>query len=178
MANDTAPPGRHLSGWALRIIAIAFAAISGLALLILCAVTVISVFFRYALVQPLHGTEDVSTMALTVVVAGAVVWAATTSGHIAVNVWPKAASGSLTRSADTLARAISAALAALAAYGLAVQGRCGLLCGDITPNMGWPHTPFYYVLSAAMAVVALVMLLHLALGLAHWSGDDPNAVAP
>ena len=69
MSDLPAPLGTVERG--LHWIAGLFALAGGLALGVLGAVTGVSVFWRYVLNDPIFGIEDVSTMALTVVVAGA-----------------------------------------------------------------------------------------------------------
>lgn len=153
-----------------------FAVLGGLALAILGLVTVVSVFFRYVVRDPIFGIEDVSTMSLTVLVAASVAWAAIHRGHVSVNVIALVAGRAWTRWTDLIARILSFAMLALASYALFVKGSCGLPCGAITSNLGIVHTPFYYVLGTSIGFFALVVLTHLIVGVLNWSGDDPNEV--
>ncbi|MEM7303772.1 MAG: TRAP transporter small permease subunit [Pseudomonadota bacterium] len=162
---------------ALNIAAGLFAVFGGLGLLVLTVVTGVSVFYRYVLRAPIFGIEDVSTMALTVVVAGAIVWAAAQAGHVSVNVISLGLGRSVTRITDVLARTVSCAMLAIASYALFTKGSCGLPCGAMTSNLGIVHTPFYYVLGSAIAVYAVLVATHLIVGLANWNGTDPNEVA-
>ncbi len=161
----------------LRVFAGLFAALGGVALFALTAITIVSVFYRYVLRDPIFGIEDVSTMAMTVVVAASIVWAATQKGHVSVNVLPMVAGRALSRITDVAARLVSIGILGVAAYGLATKGACGLPCGAITSNLSIPHPPFYFVLSAAMGFAALWVLMQLLIGFVHWSGEDPNEVA-
>lgn len=165
-----------LETWMHRIASV-FALAGGLALVVLGAVTVVSVFYRYVLRDPIFGIEDLSTMSLTVVVAASVAWAAVQKGHVSVNVLPMFAGRAVSRVTDAISRTLSVGVLAIASYALADKGGCGLPCGALTSNLSIIHTPFYYVLSAAMGFVALHQLLHLIVGLMNWSGDDPNEVA-
>jgi len=151
-----------------------FAAAGGVALLVLAVLTGVSVFYRYVLRAPIFGIEDVSTMALTVIVASAIAWAALHKGHVSVNIISLAFGRGLTRITDALARLVSILMLAFASYALFVKGSCGMPCGAMTSNLGIIHTPFYYVLGVSMGFYALVVLSHFLLGLAHWSGVDPN----
>lgn len=152
----------------------ALAVVGGVAIFILMAITVVEVFSRYILNDPIFGIEDVSSMTLTIVVAGAVAFGAHHRAHVSVNVIKMVAGRTVTRITDVIARALGAAMVGVAAYALWDKGGCGLPCGSITNNLGIVHTPFYYVLAVAMASYALLLLVHLAIGLAHWSGEDPN----
>lgn len=160
----------------LRVIAGLFAILGGIALFTLAGVTIFSVFYRYVLRDPIFGIEDVSTMTMTLVVAGSIVWAAANQGHVSVNVLPMVLGRGASRVTDLLGRVVSFAILAIASYGLAVKGSCGLPCGAITSNLSIPHPPFYFVLSAAMGFAALWVLMQILIGLIHWNGVDPNEV--
>jgi len=171
------PATLHLVEKGLGVIARVFAVAGGLALLALTVVTGVSVFYRYVLREPIFGTEDVSTMVLTVIVAASVAWAATQNGHVSVNIISMWAGRKLTRITDVLARTVSFGVLAFASYALFVKGSCGLPCGAMTSSVGIIHTPFYYMLGLAMGFYAALVLTHLLIGLAYWQDDDPNEVA-
>lgn len=161
----------------LGVIAGVFAVAGGLALLALTIVTGVSVFYRYVLRSPIFGTEDVSTMVLTVIVAASVAWAAVQKGHVSVNILSIFASRGVTRITDLVARLVSFGVLAFASYALFVKGSCGMPCGAMTSNVGIIHTPFYYTLGLAMGLYAVLVLTHILIGFAHWQGADPNEVA-
>ncbi|MGR3344264.1 MAG: TRAP transporter small permease [Paracoccaceae bacterium] len=150
------------------------AIVGGISVLALMAITMVGVFWRYVLNDPIFGIEDVSTMALTIVVAASVAYGAHHQSHVAVNIITMVAGRRVTRATDVLARALGATMLGIASYALFIKGGCGLPCGAITNNISIVHTPFYYVLSVAVASYGLLMLVHLLIGLAHWQGDDPN----
>lgn len=158
-------------------IAVLFAIIGGLALVVLCVLTVLSVFYRYVLNSPIQGVEDLSTMTLALLVAGSVAWAATRRGHVAVNILPIFVGRGVSRLIDLFARFLSLTVLLIVTYALFDKGSCGMPCGDFTPNIAILHWPFYYVLGAAMALYALVIIQHIMAGFLHWSGTDPNEVA-
>lgn len=160
----------------LRVIASLFAILGGVALFLLAAITIVSVFYRYVLRDPIFGIEDVSTMSMTIVVAGSITWAAVNRGHVSVNVLPMVIGRGVSRITDLLGRLVSFAILAVASYGLSVKGSCGLPCGAITSNLSIPHPPFYFVLSAAMGFTALWVLMQILIGLVHWNGQDPNEI--
>jgi hypothetical protein len=76
-----------------------------------------------------------------------------------------------------LARLLGIAIVGFATWALFKKGACGLPCGAITNNLSIVHTPFYYILGVAMGSYAILLILHLLIGFAHWSGEDPNADA-
>jgi TRAP-type C4-dicarboxylate transport system permease small subunit len=175
VADDetTGPAGR----WFLRI-ANLFAVLGGIGLFVLMGVTVVSVFWRYALRDPIFGIGDLSSMSLVVVVAAGVAYGAVHLVHVSVDILSPFAGRRITRVTDLVVRLLSVLVTGFAAWALAVKGGCGLPCGAVTQNLGIVHTPFYYLLSAAMAVMAAFLLYRLILGLTHWSdletgeGDD------
>ena len=63
-----------------------FAIVGGLAIIALMLITVVAVFSRYILNDPIFGIEDVSTMALTIVVGAAVAYGAQHQVHVSVNI--------------------------------------------------------------------------------------------
>lgn len=160
----------------LRVIAGLFAILGGVALFTLAGITIVSVFFRYILRDPIFGIEDMSTMSMTLVVAASIVWAAANQGHVAVNVLPMAFGRNVSRWTDVAGRLVAFGILSVATYGLAVKGSCGLPCGAITSNLSIPHPPFYFVLSAAMGFAALWVLMQILIGLVHFNGEDPNEV--
>ena len=151
-----------------------FAAVGGIALAGLMAITVVAVFWRYALNNPIFGIEDVSTMALTVVVAASIAFCARQGGHVGVNVIKLVAGRRTTRITDFAARILGIFITAISAYALFLKGSCGLPCGAITNNLSIVHTPFYYFLGTTMAFYSVLLLLHLGIGIANWRGADPN----
>lgn len=146
-------------------------------LVLLVAVTVVAVFARYFLNDPIFGIEDVSSMVLTVVVAAAIAYGARHGAHVSVNVVGLFAGRGVTRFTDVAARLLGALVAGGAAYALFVKGSCGFKCGAFTPNIEIMHQPFYYALSIAMALYALQLIAHLAIGLVHFGGEDPNEIS-
>ncbi len=157
----------------LRHLAAIVAFGGGIALAALMGVTLVAVNWRYVLNDPIFGIEDISTMALTVVVASSVAFGAQRGAHVSVNVISYFGGRSLTRITDVAARLLSFAIVSTAAYALFLKGGCGLACGATTNNLSIVHTPFYYVLALCLTVYAAVILLQLFLGIAHWNGHDP-----
>lgn len=151
--------------------------VGGLAVFGLMGVTVVAVFARYVLNDPIFGIEDISMMTLTVVVAASVAYGAHHHAHVSVGVIKWFAGRRVTRITDLIARSLGLAIVSFATYGLFSKGSCGLPCGQITNNLSIVHTPFYYFLGVAMASYAALLLVHLLVGLAHWRGEDPNEAA-
>lgn len=162
---------------AVAFLAAVAAIIGGMALAFLTGVTVISVFWRYALRDPIFGIEDLSTMSLVVLVACAIVWSATRGGHVSVDLlgWFIGRKGM--RFTDVLARGLSCGMLLVASYALFKKGACGMPCGAMTSNLSIIHTPYYYALGIAMAIFGALMALQLVAGLMAWNtAKDPNPI--
>lgn len=151
----------------------AFAGAAGI--MVLLAVTVIAVLWRYALNSPIFGIEDISIVTLTVVAAAAVSFGAGKNAHISINIISNFFGRRVTRVTDVVMRSLTAGVSLLAAYAMFVTA-CGFEKACITSNLSLEHRPFYYVLGVAMALYGLHVAVQLMIGLAHWSGQDPNEV--
>jgi len=160
-----------------RRLGTAFVAVGGIALAVLLGVTVAEVFWRYVMNDPLLWIEDISTMSLTVVVAGAIAYGAGEGSHVCVNLIVRFAGRSVTRITDAVARLLGVGVTATAAYALFAHGSCGLACGAVTGSVSIPHRPFYYALGASLTTYGLLLLTQLLLGLAAWNAEDPNEPA-
>lgn len=157
-----------------RRLAKAFVAVGGIALVVLLGATVAEVFWRHAMNDSLLWIEDVSTMSLAVVVAGAIAYGAGEGSHVCVNLIARYWGRPVTRITDALARLLGAGVTAVAAYALFAHGSCGLPCGAVTGSVSIPHRPFYYALGASLATYGLLLVFQLLLGLAAWDAEDPN----
>lgn len=160
-----------------RRLGTAFVAVGGIALAVLLAVTVAEVFWRYALNDSLLWIEDLSTMSLTVVVAGAIAYGAGEGSHVSVNLIGRFLGRPVTRITDAVARLLGVGVTAIAAYALFAHGSCGLACGAVTGSVSIPHRPFYYALGASLVTYGLLLATQLLLGLAAWNAEDPNEPA-
>ncbi len=151
------------------------AVVGAVAIVLLVALTVTAVVFRYLLNDPIFGIDDLSQVGLSLAVAGSIAYGGRVGAHVHVDVLSMVGGRRVTRWADILVRAIGAFVVGLTAYALVEQGLCGTRCGHFTPNLAIPHLPFYMILAGAMAVYALVLVLELVIGLVHFRADrDPN----
>ena len=155
-----------LQRWLSRLTVLA-AIIGGAAVAGLMALTVVAVFWRYGLNDPIFGLEDLSTLTLSVVVAASVAYAASRQAHVSVDLLGHLRLGrKLSRVIDAIAQSLSLAMVALAGYALFSKGSCGLPCGAVTNNLSIVQTPFYYALGVAMWFYALSLALTLLSGFA------------
>ena len=163
--------GGHGADAAFAWLVRGFAVAGGIALLVMVATVVVAVVARYMLNEPIFGAADISTMALVVVVASAIVYGAWDNAHVAVDAIDSIAPKRATRATDVVARLLGAATAAMVAFALFRQGPCGAACGATTPSLLIVHTPFYYALGAAFAAVAGLLSIRLAAPWIHRSQE-------
>ena len=117
----------------------------------LVGLTVVSVFWRYLLNDPIFGITDLSRMSLAVIVAGALAYGARLGAFVHVDILAVVGGRKVTRYTDILVRLSGIAIVALATFSLREEARCGFECGEFTDNLEIIHTPFYWLMAAAMA---------------------------
>lgn len=151
------------------------AALGGLTVVFLVGLIVVKVFWRYVIGDPIFGVDDITKMALAVVVAGSVAYGARHGAHVHVDVLNTIGGRPLTRYTDVVVRLGGSIAVAVTAFALWEEGACGFRCGDFTDNLNIVHTPFYNLLALAMAIYAAILMLELVVGLAHLAAErDPN----
>ncbi len=155
----------------LELIAVSFAAIGGIAVFGLMALTDAAVIARYILNDPIFGIEDISVMVLTVIVAASVAYSAWTRSHISVELIELVAGNRMVRICGILARLLGAGTVSYIAYALTTIGSCGFPCGAVTGNLSIVHVPFYYFLAVSMAFYFLVLLYQSVIELVHWGSS-------
>lgn len=151
------------------------AVVGAAATILLVGVTVVAVLFRYVFNDPIFGIDDISTMLLSVVVAGSIAYGGRVGAHVHVDVLDMVGGRRVTRVTDILVRVFGIAIVGLTAFALFDQSLCGARCGYFTPNLAIPHLPMYWLVAAAMAAYSAVLFLELVIGLTHIrAGQDPN----
>ena len=151
------------------------AVVGAAATVLLVGVTVVAVLFRYVFNDPIFGIDDISTMLLSVVVAGSIAYGGRVGAHVHVDVLDMVGGRRVTRLTDVLVRIFGIVIVGLTAFALIDQSLCGARCGYFTPNLAIPHLPLYWLIAAAMATYAVVLFLELVIGLFHIrAGRDPN----
>lgn len=141
----------------------------------LVVVTVVAVFARYLIGNPIFGIDDLSTMLLSAVVSGSILYGAKIGAHVQVDILGMFGGRKITRIFDVIVRILSAGIALLLAFALWEEVQCGRDCGYFTPNLEIPHEPFLWLMAAAMVGYAVLQILDLIEGLIHFrSKRDPK----
>jgi len=173
MPDRTVGP-RRLLGWVDHV-SILLAVIGGLATVAMVGVTVVAVFYRYVLNDPLFGVNDIATMLLTVCVAGSICYGSRVGANVHVDVLGMLGGRRITRYTDIVVRLLGAGIVGLTAYALFKQSLCGAMCGYFTPNLAISQQPFYWIMVAGMATYAAVLVLELIIGVLRIGDDrDPH----
>lgn len=157
-------------------ISAALAIVGAFGIVALMLITVVAVFWRYVVKDPIYGIGDLSVLTLSVVAAASVGFGARHSSHVSVNVITLFFGRRITRYTDIVMRLLTIGMLLVAVYAL-VDKACGFEKACITDNLSIEHRPFFYVLATGMLFYAFHVLWQLLLGLKHFNGKDPNEPA-
>ena len=149
------------------------ALIGATGIIALMLVTIVAVFWRYVVNDPIFGISDISVLILSVVAAASVYYGSRHNAHVSVNVIKYFAGRKVTRITDIVMRALALGILVMASYALFVKA-CGFDEACVTDNLSLEHRPFFYVLSVSMLLIALHILWQLLVGIKHLNNEDPN----
>lgn len=127
-------------------------------------ITVVAVFWRYVLNNPIFGVEDLSIITLTIVAGASVAFGGRHGAHVAVDVISFRAGSGTIRYTNIVMRLLALAILGLATWSLFSKA-CGIEKACITGNFSIEHRPYYYFLGACLGVYALQVLVELLSGL-------------
>jgi TRAP-type C4-dicarboxylate transport system permease small subunit len=153
-----------------------FFGVGAVGVVFLAVLTVIGVFWRYVLNNPIFGINDISSLTLIVVATCSVAYGATKQSHVSVNLITMVFGRKTTRFTDLAMRLVSLFITALAVYALWNKA-CGFERACITTNLSIEHRPFYFILAIGMGFYAMLLATQAVVGLMWFNGDDPNEPA-
>lgn len=166
MADDAGRPvgGRRgalaLYARGVRALALALAAVAGLGILTMMAVTCADVALR-ALGSPLTGAVDVVSLAGAVTLACALPYTTAVKGHVAIEYFFHKLGRRGRVAVDTAARTAAIALFGCLAWRSAAYGASLWRSGQVTPTLQVPVFWVPYLIAGCCGVTALVILGHL-----------------
>lgn len=156
------PSPTPLLKWLDRILMWVSLVCGGLALAFMTFFSVVNVLvMRKALNSPIQGAEDLLALSLVVIVALSVPFGARTGAHIEIEVLESRMSQSFAKWSMISVKALGFALLTVMAWRLWESGTKAVKFGETTQQLLISFEPFYYLLSIAIAVYALVLVLDI-----------------
>lgn len=116
---------------------------------------------RKALNAPIVGAEDLLILALVVIVALSVPLGARTGAHIEIEVLEASMSDGFAKWSMILVKCLGAVLLGVMSWRLWHAGVSAVKFGETTQQLLISYEPFYYLLSASVALYAVVLLLDI-----------------
>lgn len=116
-----------------------------------------AVVMRKLLNAPMTGTEDLASLAMVILVAVAIPFGGRVGAHIDVEVLEPYFSHRFSRWSSVFLRCLGACLMGLMAWQTAEAGRSAVRFGETTQQLLISYEPFYYLLSACLAIYALIL---------------------
>ena len=113
---------------------------------------------RKALNAPIRGAEDLLLLSLVILVAIAIPFGGRVGAHIEIEVLESRMSPVFARWSAFLLRLVAGALMLLMARELVEAGRKAVEFGETTQQLLISYEPFYYLLSACVALYVLVLI--------------------
>lgn len=144
----------------LKGLVLASAALAGVGVLAMTAVTCVDVVLRQ-FGRPLVGTYDLVRIAGGVTLACALPVTTAVKGHVAIEYFFHKLRRPGRIVVDTLMRLVQITACSVAARECARHGHKLLRSGEVTPTLQWPTFWVAWVLAAACVLTALVTLYHL-----------------
>jgi C4-dicarboxylate transporter DctQ subunit len=138
----------------------ALAAVAGLAIAAMIAVTCVDVVGRW-FGRPLTGTYDIVELLGAIAVAGAIPYTTAWKGHVAVDFLVRKLPGRLGRAVDVLLHLITIPMFALLTWGFVQYGIDLKASGQVTLTLRWPIFWMSYWMALCSAVMLLVLVFEL-----------------
>jgi len=135
------------------------ALVGGLVLLAMVLLTVADVVARKIANAPIFGVQNISELALVVVVFAAMAYCGRERGHVAVDLIGAFAGPRVLRITDTLVSLIGAAIFFILTWRALVAAGHTFSSGRVSNLLDIPHWPFYGVIALGSMLYALVQVI-------------------
>lgn len=153
---------------ALRWLAIA----GGVVLMGMVLLTVVDVGLR-KFHEPIFGRQNISELALLVVVFFAVPYCGRVKGHVSVDLIGNIAGPRFLRVTDILVNLIGAGIFAVLAWRALIAAEHAIEIERVSNLLAIPHWPFYYVIALGSTLYAIVQIIDAARAFTG-RGADPG----
>lgn len=137
------------------------ATIGAIGLFFEVGITVVDVVGR-AFGHPLYGSQDITTMAMVIVVFGGMALCDRNGGHIAVDVFERRYPDWLNKGADILSALLGAVIFFGIAYAVLESAKISVMLNLNTNLLNLPKAWFQWALAAFSVVTALGLMLRAA----------------
>lgn len=148
------------TGRPLRRLVEGVAILGGITTLAVAAFVFVDVILRAA-GMPIFGGRDITTVALTVIIACGLASGATHGIHLSIDALANVLGPWARRIQKMIADVISLIVLIILTWRSYLGGNEAAEFGDKTMLLSIPHGPFYYALSAGLALYALVVAVDL-----------------
>jgi TRAP-type C4-dicarboxylate transport system permease small subunit len=134
----------------------------GIALAFMTFYSVFNVLImRKALNSPIQGAEDLLALSLVVIVALSIPFGARTGAHIEIEVLESRMSRAFAKWSMIFVKLLGICLLAIMSWRLWEAGTKAVKFGETTQQLLISYEPFYYLLSIAVGLYALVIVLDI-----------------
>ena len=156
------PPrrGRGLFWGSVMALVYAFAFAAGMALIAMALLTCADIAMRLA-GHAFAGTYDIVRILAVVTVAGALPLTTAVKGHVAIEFFFSKLGPRTRLAVDSVMRVTMIAALGFAVWGLWLRGTRVRLAGEVSNTLEIPLFWTFWVLAAACALTALVVVFHL-----------------
>jgi TRAP-type transport system small permease protein len=149
--------------------------LGGAVLIGLMFLVVYEVFMRYVFGRPFRGGYEMTELAMALIVAFGLPYAAAVRGHVAVDVFAPWLDRPTLRWLNALVHLTGAVLLAVVAWRASQYALGSYRWGDLSNMMRIPKYPFQFAVAASAGLFALVLLLE---ALRALKPADPEAANP
>jgi len=136
--------------------------LGGIALTALAGFTIVAIFFRYVLNDPIFGSIDIYRLSLAVMTFLALPYAGRSGGHIVVDIVPEFRNPAFNAWRNAISKLLIAVIFGLLAWQGVERADLAKLMGEASNMREIPHWRFYWVLTACAGLYALVLLTEAA----------------
>lgn len=135
------------------------ALLGGLVLLFMVGLTVVDVGLRKFANAPIFGAQNISELALLVVVFFAMAYCGQTKGHVAVDLIGSAAGPKTLRVFDFIVNAVGAVMFVILTWRAVLAAIHAWDTNRISNLLAIPHWPFYCVIALGSGLYAIVQII-------------------
>ena len=141
-------------------------AISCVGVVVVAIFTVVSVFLRYVLKNPIVGSTEYVECMMAVMVFSCLAYTQSKGGHINISMLLRVLPKTLAMIINALGYIIVTVFSGYASYCLFQQAGYATTKNLVSALVNIPYYPFYYFASLCMAIFTLVMLIDAAIATA------------